>query len=184
MSRYPVNAWIWIAWTIEIFPSILWVLHGQFPARRSRFRVSHHATCCARRSLTSYWPVVCTWSHFDARFRRRNMLRETARAPPQVPNILTACEPMGLSSRSKLLLLASQRMALTRESKNASRIAREIEILSILALSVPTWFPKHNSRFRVFCRTICWSWWSINVYETFGRKKIAVSFWNAVSAPC
>ena len=184
MSRYPVNAWIWIAWTIEIFPSILWVLHGQFPARRSRFRVSHHATWCARRSLTSYRPVVRTWSHFDARFRRRKMLRETARAPPQVPNILRAREPMGLFSRRKLLLLASHRMALTRESKNASRIAREIEILSILALSVPTWFPKHNSRFRVFLCTICWSWWSINVYETFGRKKIAVSFWNAVSAPC
>ena len=33
-------------------------------------------------------------------------------------------------------------------------------------------------------RTICWSWWSINIYETFGRKKIAVSLWNVVSVPC
>ena len=36
--------------------------------------------------------------------------------------------------------------------------------------------PKHNSRFRIFCHTICWSWWSINIYETFGRKKIAVPY--------
>ena len=51
-------------------------------------------------------------------------------------------------------------------------------------LAVPTVVPKHNSRFRVFRRTICWSWWSINIYETFGPNKIAVSLWNLVSAPC
>ena len=41
-------------------------------------------------------------------------------------NILTACEPMCLSSRCRLILLASYRTALTRERKNPSRIAREI----------------------------------------------------------
>ena len=34
----------WIDWTIKISPSMRWVLHCRFPARRSRFRVSHHAT--------------------------------------------------------------------------------------------------------------------------------------------
>ena len=63
-------------------------------------------------------------------------------------------------------------MALTRECKNPSRIAREIEIYSIFAWLVPTLVPKHNSRFRVFRRTICWSCRSINIYETFGRNRI------------
>ena len=53
--------------------------------RASHFRASHHSTYCARRSLTSYRPVVHTCSHFGARVRRRHMPRETARAPPQVP---------------------------------------------------------------------------------------------------
>ena len=75
----------WIDWTIEIFPLTHWGLLGRFPARRLRFRVSHRATCCVRWSLTSYRPVVHTCSHFGARVRRRHMPRETARAPPQVP---------------------------------------------------------------------------------------------------
>ena len=90
------------------------------------------ATCCAR-------PRAC---------RHRSL------------NILKACEPMGFSSRRLLLLLASYCMALTRERKNPSRIARQIEIFStwIFASLVPTLVPKHNSRFLVFRSTICWSW--------------------------
>ena len=42
-------------------------------------------------------------------------------------NILTAREPVGLSSRRQLILLASHRTALTRERKTSLRIAREIE---------------------------------------------------------
>ena len=38
---------------------------------------------------------------------------------------------MGLSSRRWLILLASHRMALTRERKSSSRIARQIEIFSM-----------------------------------------------------
>ena len=60
----------WIDWTIEISPSIRWVLLGWFPAHMSRFRVSHHAAYCAWRSLTSYRPVVHMCSHFCARVRR------------------------------------------------------------------------------------------------------------------
>ena len=41
-----------------------------------------------------------------------------------------AREPMGLSTRRRLILLASHRMALTRERKNSSQIAREIEIFN------------------------------------------------------
>ena len=83
-----------------------------------------------------------------------------------------------------MFLLASHRMALAGERKNPKRIAREIEIFSIFAWLVPTLVPKHNSRIRVFRSTICWSWWSIIIYETFGAKKIAVSLRNLVSAPC
>ena len=75
----------WIDWTIENSPCTRWFLLGRFPARRSHFGVSHHATCCARRSLTSYRPVVNTCSHFGSCVRRRHMPRKTARAPPQVP---------------------------------------------------------------------------------------------------
>ena len=99
-------------------------------------------------------------------------------------NILTAREPMGQSSRRQLILLASHCMALARERKKPSRIAWEIEIFSIFAEWVPTMVPKHNSRFRVFSRTLCWSGRLINTYETFGRNKIAVSLWNLVSALC
>ena len=96
-------------------------------------------------------------------------------------NILTAREPMGRSSRHRLFLLASHRMVLTGKRKNSKRIAREIEIFSIFALLVST---SRNRGFDFSASTICWLWWSINIYETFGAKKIAVSWWNLVSAPC
>ena len=81
-------------------------------------------------------------------------------------NILTVLEPMGLPSRSLLFLLASHSMALTEERKNQSRIAQEIEIFSIFAWLVPTLARKQNLRFWVFCNTICWLLWLINIYET------------------
>ena len=151
---------------VEIFPSTSWFLLGWFPARRSRFRVSRRATYCARQSLTLYRPVVHTYSHFGARVRRRDMPRGTARAPPQVLNILTAREPMGPSSRRRLILLASHRMAPSRERKNPSRIARLgnrdfFDFRLVGPLWLPTLVPKHNSRFWVFRRTICWLLWSI-----------------------
>ena len=74
-------------------------------------------------------------------------------------------------------------MALTGERKKLTQIPREIEIFSIFAWLVPTSVPKQNLRFPVFCHTICWLWWLINIYETFGAKKITVSLWNPVSAP-
>ena len=74
----------WIDWTIEISPCTRWFLLFWFPVRRSHFGVSHPATYCAWRSLTSYGPVVNTCSHFGARVRRSHMQRETARPPPQV----------------------------------------------------------------------------------------------------
>ena len=133
----------------------------------------HHIDLLCIRTLTSARAFAGATCSARSRARSRRSL-----------NILTAREPMGLSSRRRLILLASHRMALTRERKNSSRIAREIEIFSIFAWLVPTLVPKHNSRFWVCCRTICWSWWSINIYETFGRNKIAVSLWNFVSASC
>ena len=94
----------WIDWTIKIFPSTRWVSLDRFPARKSRFWVSHHATYCAHRSLTSYRPVVHTCSRFGACFRHRHLLSETARARRRRSLIiLTAREPMGLSSRCRVL---------------------------------------------------------------------------------
>ena len=133
----------------------------------------HHIDQLCIRALTSARAFAAATCRAGPRARRRRSL-----------NILTAREPMGLSTRRRLFLLASHRMALTGERKNQNRIAREIEIFSIFAWLVPTLVPKQNSRFRVFCLTICWLWWSINIYETFGAKKITVSFWNFVSAPC
>ena len=86
--------------------------------------------------------------------------------------ILTAHKPMGLSSRCRLIFLALRQTVLTREHKISSSIAREIEILSIFAGLVPTLVPKHNSMFQVFLSTICWLWWSTDIYETFGWKKL------------
>ena len=125
------------------------------------------------RALTSARAFAAATCRARPRARRRRSL-----------NILTAREPMGPSSRRRLILLASHCMALARERKKPSRIAREIEIFSIFAGWVPTLVPKHNSRFRIFSSSHCWSWWSINIYKTFGRKKIAVSLWNLVSVPC
>ena len=57
MLHYLVNARNhWQAELAEqwrFFPSTLWVLLGLFPVSRLYFQASHHATCCARRSLIS-----------------------------------------------------------------------------------------------------------------------------------
>ena len=96
----------WTDWTIEISPSTRLVLFSWFSARRSRFRVSHHATFCARLSCRS---VVHTCSHFGARICARPRARRHRSL-----NILMAREPIGLSWRCLLLLLASHRVALTK----------------------------------------------------------------------
>ena len=70
----------WIDWTIKISPCTHWFLLGLFLARMLHFRASHHTTYCARRSLTSYRPVMHACSHFGARVCRRHMMRETALA--------------------------------------------------------------------------------------------------------
>ena len=186
MSRYPVNARNQAVSTeLSRFPP---------PCAEFCWVCSPHAGCVFEWAITQ--PIVhdYPWHHIDqlwicALTSACAFAAATCCAGPRAPrsrplNILTAREPMSLSSRRQLLLLALHRMALTRERKNPSQIAREIEIFSIFAWLVPTLVPKHNSRFWVFRRTICWSWWSINIYETFGAKKIAVSLRNVVSAPC
>ena len=112
----------------------------------------HHIDQLCIRALTSARAfAAATWGRRPRARRRR----------PRSLNILTACEPMCLSSRHQMILLASYRTALTWESKNPSRIGREIEIFSIFAWLIPTLVPKLNSRFWVFLRTICWSWQSM-----------------------
>ena len=142
-------------------------------------------------------PIVCCgpWHHIDllcicgSHFGALVFAAATCCARPRAcssrsVNIWMVREPLGLSSGSRLLLSASHRMTLTRGRKSSSRIARKIEIFSIFARLVPLLISKHNSRFRVFHSTICWSWWSVNIFETYGRNKIAVSSWNLISVPC
>ena len=152
------------------------------------FRVSHHATYVRDDPWHQTHPLnICALTSARAFAAATWCARPRARSSRSL-NFLTAREPTSLSSRRQLLLLASHRMALTRERnlKNLSRFAWEIKIFSIFARLVPTSVPKHNSRFWVFLSTICWTWWSINIYEIFKFcwKKIAVSMWNLVSAPC
>ena len=158
----------WINWMIEISLSTRSVMLCRFPAHRSRFWVSHHTTYWEQLSLTLYRPAVHTCSHFSASIHR-HMLRETARAScsSKSLSILIVLEPFGLSSHSRLLLLASHRMVLTTECKNLSRITQEIKISQFLLCWSPTFVLKHNSRPQVFSSTICWSWWSINNCEAF-----------------
>ena len=88
--------------------------------------------------------------------------------------MLTVQEPMGLSWRCRLLVLASHRMALTRKRKNPSWITQETEIFSIFAWLVPTLVPswKHNSRFRVFCCTICWFFYWLTFVKHLVERKL------------
>ena len=77
----------WIDWTIKISTSKRWFLLGWCPKCRLCFQLSHHATYRARRSLTSYRPVVHMRYHFSACVRRHHMPRGTTRAPPEVPQL-------------------------------------------------------------------------------------------------
>ena len=113
----------------------------------SSFRVSHHATYCARRSLTSYRPVVNTCSHFGARVRRRHMPRETARAPPQVPQHFDG-------ARANESLFAPPVDLISFTLYGVDYRTQESRFLNLSWL-VPAMLPKH---------TICWSWWSITTY--------------------
>ena len=93
------------------------------------------------------------WHHIDQLCIRSLTLAlafgaATCRAGPRTRssrslNILTARAPMGPSSRRQLILLASHCMALARERKKPSLIAREIKIFSIFFLKVSS-FLQHT----------------------------------------
>ena len=100
--------------------------------------------------------------------------RDSARAAVGPSTFWWRASPMGLSSRGLLLLLASHLMALTRERNNPSRIAQEIEMVTL----VPYW---SRSITRGSSFPPLWSWWSIYIY---GRNKFAVSLWNVIFEPC
>ena len=74
---------------------------------------------------------------FGARICHCHMVRETACAQPQVPQHFDSTLANGSSSRCQLLIIAPQRMMLTRELKNPSRnccrIAQEIKVFSMLS---------------------------------------------------
>ena len=118
-------------------------------------RVEFYSVSSPRAGRVFEWaitqPVVLVdpWHHIDqlcirALTSARAFAAGTCCARPRVCssrslNIFTARDSMGLSSRRRMLFLASYRMALTRERKNPSRIAREIEIFSILLSWSPRW---------------------------------------------
>ena len=81
--------------SIQVSPSARLVLLGWFPALRSRFQVSHHATYCTQQSLASYLPVVHMCSHFGARVCRRHVLCETTHAQQQVPQHVDSVQTNG-----------------------------------------------------------------------------------------
>ena len=110
--------------------------------------------------------VLLLWrAHSPPRHAARNCARRRRSL-----NNLMAREPMGLSSRRRLILLASHRMALTGERKNSSRIAWEIEIFSILVFGF--WEKKYRemefqpleNESSPFCRT---EWFHIHVKTAF-----------------
>ena len=178
----------WIDWTSRFPPphvEFCSVRSPRAPLRRSRFRVRHHTTYCARRSLSSYQPVMHTCCHFGANFRRCHMLRETARAAAGHSTFWRrTCQWVSHRAPPRLVALTSF------TSYDADKRTQESELnrwknrvfLILLGQSPPYRTPRWSQTFR---RTICWLLWSIDVflYETFGRKQIAVSSWN-VSASC
>ena len=162
--------------------------YQDFPRQALSFaqRASHHSTCCARQSLTSYWPVVHACSHCRERWQHcgSHMQRETARAPQQVPQHFSSTRANGSLFALPVVLISFTSYGadwMTQEFK--PNCLRNWDFLNFCLVGPPL-VPKQNSRFQVFCCTICWLWWSINIYETFGAKKSAVSLWNLVSVPC
>ena len=120
----------------EFSTSTRWVFLGGFPSAGRVFEWAikqsivcddpwHHIDQLCIRALTLACAFATATCCARSRARRRRSL-----------NILR--EPMGLSSRRLLLLLASHRMAQTRERKNPNRIARQIEIFSNFSWLVPT----------------------------------------------
>ena len=104
----------WIDWTIEISP---WgpppcvefcSVCSQSTCRIFEWAITQPIVQCARRSLTSYRPVMHTCSYFGARVRHRNMPRGTARALQQVPQHFDNARANGLIFMKHLVQRKSQ----------------------------------------------------------------------------
>ena len=170
----------WIDWTIEIPPSTHWVLLGRVGSPRTA-RIFEWAITqpsvrrCARRSLTSYPPVVHTCSHFGARVRRRHKLpHETTRAPPQVPQCFDGALA-GCSYYLHIVWRWLENAGTRAESLEKSRFSRFL-------LACPQWhptlvskhnFPQHNLLIAMIDKHL----WNIL------SKEIAVSRLDLDSAP-
>ena len=143
----------------------------------SRFSPAHVGFCSVgspRAGRVFEWaitqPIVRDdpWHHIDqlcicALTLARAFAVATCRARPRARssrslNILTAHEPTGLSSRRRLILWASHRIALTTDSYRTQESelnrSRNRDFLNFFWL-VSTLVPKHKSRFRDFRGTIC-----------------------------
>ena len=122
MLSYPVNARIRAESTEQ----------SRFPPPSVEFCSVGSPRACRVFEWAITQPIVRDdpWHHIDllcirALTSARAFAAATCRAGPRARphrslNILTEREPMGLSSRRRLILLASHRMALTRERKNDS----------------------------------------------------------------
>ena len=105
---YFVNSWAlgwsWDLWSwmkLSVWPVLYHYCLLSFAwsvlRARSRFRVSHHTTYCARQSSTSYWPVVHASSQFGVRVCCSHTLCESrpgTRAQQQVPRHFDCTETL------------------------------------------------------------------------------------------
>ena len=130
-----------INWTIKISPARHWVLLNERAITQPVVRDNpwHHIDQLCMRALTAE--------------RVGSTAAATCSARQHAPhsrslNIFPAQEPMGLSSRCQLFLLASHHMALTGWRKNSNQIAWEIEIFSIFAWLVPRWSQSRTQGFK------------------------------------
>ena len=173
-----MNSPAWIQKWIHTY-EFVWILTYDFTIFFNRLREPSRNLLCA----TSY--VVCIRALSSARaFAAATCSARTRARSRRSLNIFLGTQTM--SPPVALISFTSYGTdQKTQESElNRSRNRDFLNLGQLWAWLVPRLIPKHNGRFRVFRRTICRSQWSINIYETFGRKKIVVSLCYVVSAPC
>ena len=149
-SEHEKPSWIWITWRIKISQCTActrWVLLSRPPARRSCFALfssepSSNLLCATILESWHQIDQLCICALTSAR-----AFAAAAYCPR--PRARRSAGPSSFWRRSSQLVslcaadcsyLASHRMALTRERKNPSQIAREIEIFSLANFAWSVWY--------------------------------------------
>ena len=147
--------------------------------------MSHNLLCATSLDIVStscayaflLWGVPLLPRHAIQRARRHRSL-----------DILTAREPVVFLFAPLIALLSLSFMSYDADSgwlakgRIQAESLEKSRFLQVL-LVCPHVGPEALLGFLSF-RKICWSRWSINIYEKLGRKTTAVSLPNDVSAPC